>query len=137
MYIHGLTRDIDVPILPPMPRMTRRTKRTPKKPIANEVRVPMLVKRAVWLRDGGKCVYCGSGRALTVDHVIPRRMGGSNDPTNLVTACHEHNSLRGACPIKFWAMWFEEETGVPAVITLTRVIEATHRRVPVIVKHKR
>lgn len=46
-------------------------------------------------RDGYRCIYCGqSSRSavLQVDHVVPRARGGSDDPTNLVTACYECNA---------------------------------------------
>ncbi|OZM81200.1 hypothetical protein CFP66_17670 [Pseudonocardia sp. MH-G8] len=34
--------------------------------------------------------------ADTVDHVIPRIMGGTNDPANLQAACGPCNRLKGA-----------------------------------------
>lgn len=46
-------------------------------------------------RDGFACRYCGEGApeaVLTIDHVVPRCLGGSDDPTNLVTACQVCNS---------------------------------------------
>lgn len=46
-------------------------------------------------RDGHTCRYCGAKApdvALTVDHVIPVALGGTDDPTNLVTACAACNS---------------------------------------------
>lgn len=46
-------------------------------------------------RDRHRCYYCGrtpdDGVKLTVDHVVPVALGGSDDPTNLVTACGECN----------------------------------------------
>ena len=46
-------------------------------------------------RDDHTCRYCG-GRApdvaLTVDHVIPVALGGTDDPTNLVAACKDCNT---------------------------------------------
>lgn len=46
-------------------------------------------------RDGHACRYCG-GKApdvvLTVDHVVPVALGGSDDPTNLVAACKDCNA---------------------------------------------
>ena len=33
--------------------------------------------RAVFARDGGKCVYCGV-TATSIDHVIPRSRGGAH-----------------------------------------------------------
>lgn len=50
----------------------------------------------LWARDDGKCRYCGRD-AEAIDHVVPRRHGGSNDPfTNLVLACGACNSTKGA-----------------------------------------
>lgn len=46
-------------------------------------------------RDGHTCRYCGAKAPdvpLTVDHVIPTTLGGTNDPGNLVTACRDCNS---------------------------------------------
>ncbi|MEP0713893.1 HNH endonuclease [Algoriphagus sp.] len=46
-------------------------------------------------RDKGECQYCGSKRQLTIDHVIPRSKGGKSNWTNLTTACHRCNVLKG------------------------------------------
>jgi len=45
-------------------------------------------------RDGWLCHYC-AGPATTVDHVIPRAKGGTNDEDNLVAACARCNSSKG------------------------------------------
>jgi len=45
-------------------------------------------------RDGHACRYCGRTAPdvkLHIDHVIPQVLGGADEPTNLVTACHECN----------------------------------------------
>lgn len=49
-------------------------------------------------RDGYRCVYCGVGakdRRLEVDHIVPRSNGGSNQDTNLITACWQCNNGKG------------------------------------------
>ncbi|MSQ33707.1 MAG: HNH endonuclease [Dehalococcoidia bacterium] len=47
-----------------------------------------LSRREIFLRDGYACQYCGvQNRELTLDHVIPRHMGGPHDWENLVSAC--------------------------------------------------
>jgi len=52
-------------------------------------------KTNVFKRDGNQCVYCGSNRQLTIDHVIPTSKGGENDWNNVVTACARCNSEKG------------------------------------------
>lgn len=46
-------------------------------------------------RDNYTCRYCGASApdvALTVDHVLPVALGGSDEPTNLVAACRDCNA---------------------------------------------
>lgn len=40
----------------------------------------------ILIRDGSRCRWCG-GLAETVDLLIPRTLGGSDDQLNLVAAC--------------------------------------------------
>lgn len=49
---------------------------------------------AVYVRDGNACRYCGSSEVPTVDHVIPRCQGGSDELHNLVVACRGCNSKK-------------------------------------------
>lgn len=54
---------------------------------------------AIYLRDGMACAYCGAtledGAKLTLDHLTPHSIGGTNEAGNLVTCCHRCNSSRG------------------------------------------
>lgn len=46
-------------------------------------------------RDNHACRYCGASAPdapLTVDHVVPTALGGSDEASNLVTACRDCNS---------------------------------------------
>jgi len=46
-------------------------------------------------RDNYTCRYCGAKAPdvpLRVDHVTPVALGGSDDPTNLATSCHDCNA---------------------------------------------
>lgn len=54
---------------------------------------------AIYHRDGHACVYCGGGDKLTLDHIVPRVCGGTNEATNLVTACLGCNSSRQHKPL--------------------------------------
>lgn len=53
----------------------------------------------VFRRDGFACRYCGAsamkGAVLEVDHVVPKTLGGRDEPRNLVTACEPCNSGKG------------------------------------------
>jgi 5-methylcytosine-specific restriction endonuclease McrA len=65
------------------------------------VRVPRLVqrkisRRALFARDGWRCVYCGSSTGrLTLDHVVPRSRGGDSSWENVVTSCAPCNLRKG------------------------------------------
>ena len=46
-------------------------------------------------RDNHACRYCGRAAPdvkLHIDHVVPQVLGGSDDPSNLVTSCAECNA---------------------------------------------
>lgn len=48
----------------------------------------------IYKRDGHSCVYCGSKKNLTLDHVIPKSRGGGNTWNNLVTSCMRCNNIK-------------------------------------------
>jgi hypothetical protein len=54
----------------------------------------------IFLRDRFQCRYCGfDGREflgwmqLSLDHVLPRNVGGGDEESNLVTCCNSCNSV--------------------------------------------
>ena len=71
------------------------------------IHVPRRFRRQVtntflFARDSYRCQYCGRGTAdlrpresLTRDHLIPLSRGGTNDWTNVVTACSPCNTRKG------------------------------------------
>ena len=50
-------------------------------------------RRLVRARAGNRCEYCGLPQdesplaALQIEHVIPKKHGGTDDPDNLALAC--------------------------------------------------
>jgi len=52
-------------------------------------------RNRIFRRDNHECVYCGSKKDLTIDHVIPRSRGGRNTWTNLVACCQKCNLKKG------------------------------------------
>jgi 5-methylcytosine-specific restriction endonuclease McrA len=55
-----------------------------------------LTKREILRRDDYTCQYCGQRPpSLTVDHIIPRHLGGSHTWENLVAACPACNHRKG------------------------------------------
>lgn len=56
-----------------------------------------LTKRNIYRRDNYRCQYCGrTNIPLTTDHIIPKSLGGKDTWENLVTACTECNTKKGA-----------------------------------------
>ncbi len=60
-------------------------------------------REILWRRENKKCFWCGCPTRLskdhawdtaTDDHVIPRYKGGTNDVSNLVSACNRCNNRR-------------------------------------------
>ena len=69
------------------------------KPRDAQARTPPLCNRALFVRDGHTCMYCGAAgtsRTLTRDHVLPRAHGGADTWTNVTTACGPCNTRKGA-----------------------------------------
>ena len=51
--------------------------------------IPKTVKDAVYVRDGGRCVWCGrsGGYVFPEAHFIPRSKGGLGVEENILTLC--------------------------------------------------
>lgn len=66
-------------------------------------------RKAVFIRDKFKCRYCGCSTTIkdhtaptfrTVDHLIPKSMGGRANFVNLVTACKRCNEKKSNMSVK-------------------------------------
>lgn len=58
--------------------------------------IPREVRLAVFERDGGRCVECGSGFEIQYDHVIPLALGGAGTVENVQILCAPCNQSKGA-----------------------------------------
>jgi len=73
-------------LVPVVVRLTRFVK------VPYRAHVP-LTRRAVFARDGGRCVYCAAP-ATSLDHVIPRSRGGEHRWDNVVSCCRRCNHAK-------------------------------------------
>lgn len=54
-------------------------------------------RRSLWKRDDFRCQYCGKRPRedeCTIDHVVPKSLGGKTNWTNCVLACYRCNSQK-------------------------------------------
>ncbi|MFC3986507.1 HNH endonuclease [Streptosporangium jomthongense] len=59
------------------------------------------LRSEIFRRDNSTCHYCGAKAPdvkITIDHVIPVALGGSDEPSNLVTACEDCNNGKTSVP---------------------------------------
>jgi 5-methylcytosine-specific restriction endonuclease McrA len=74
--------------LPSVIRLNRMIKRP--RPVVK------LTRKEIFRRDHYTCQYCRKQtNELTIDHVIPRRLGGETRWDNVVSACPRCNHLKG------------------------------------------
>ena len=73
---------------------------------SNWIRKPK--RLAIYMRDHFRCVYCyrdlsrAKPKQVTLDHILPVELGGTNEETNLVTCCESCNSRKQAKPLEVW-----------------------------------
>ena len=76
---------------------------------------PAFTRFNLFLRDRFQCLYCGIGKDLTFDHVIPRAQGGRTTWENVVTACSPCNLRKGGNLCKDAKMWPRQKPFQPSV----------------------
>src|SRR6202008_4946867 len=64
--------------------------------------VSAAVRRAVWVRDRGRCAFIGSGghrcdgrRFIEFHHLDPKALGGEASVDNIELRCRHHNDYEG------------------------------------------
>ena len=95
--------------------------------LVHYVRVPRAVqrkisRRALFARDGWRCVYCGSaGGRLTLDHVVPRSRGGESTWENVVTSCAPCNLRKGNRTLEESGLQLHTKPRQPAPVLFIRL----------------
>jgi 5-methylcytosine-specific restriction endonuclease McrA len=91
------------------------------------IRVPRAVqrkisRRALFARDGWRCVYCGTANGrLTLDHVVPRSRGGESIWENVVTACAPCNLRKGNRTLEESGLALRKPPRPPAPVLFIRL----------------
>jgi hypothetical protein len=65
--------------------------------------------------DERRCEFCGSGKELSFDHIVPHRRGGPDIAENLVLACRSCNSSKGKKGLCEW-LGLERKDELPRVV---------------------
>jgi len=92
-------------------------------------------RRRIYMRDDFCCIYCGasaldSAVSLTVDHVLPRELGGTNAHSNLVTCCKSCNSSKQDKPLARFLRKIELDKGIDGESVARRIRNTTRRQLP-------
>lgn len=89
-----------------------------------------LNRREVFRRDNYTCQYCGKHTLeLTIDHVIPRHLGGKHIWVNVVAACPACNHRKGGRPLEEANMRLlrqPKEPSAAAIYVFGRLLEQYH-----------
>jgi CRISPR/Cas system Type II protein with McrA/HNH and RuvC-like nuclease domain len=81
-------------------------------------------RHRIYRRDNYQCVYCGSKRELTLDHVIPKSKGGGNNWENLVTSCSKCNVKKADRTPEEAKMKMSHKPYVPTLIDENKIVKS-------------
>ena len=65
-------------------------------------------RQQVYNKYNGHCAYCGcelTPKSMQVDHITPRRNGGTDDISNLNQSCRLCNHYKSAEGLNVWRDW--------------------------------
>lgn len=67
--------------------------------------LPSAIRRLVLTTSNGMCHWCGGPAEPhpEIDHVVAVRLGGTDEPDNLVLACQACNRRKGSLSLDEWA----------------------------------
>ena len=92
-----------------------------------------LSRRSIFARDSYACQYCGhQARELTIDHVVPKRLGGKSTWENLVCCCRRCNTRKGDKTLEQASISLTRQPRRPRYvpfISLTKYLEGARNEV--------
>lgn len=80
--------------------------------MASRTKLSKKMRFQVLQRDNFTCQYCGRSApsvSLEVDHIVPVAKGGTNEMSNLVTACWECNIGKGVQEVTDTMDWWVDK----------------------------
>ncbi len=80
--------------------------------IADDERLKMILPQG--------CCYCGEQNQLSIDHLIPKSKGGSDEADNMVWACRSCNSAKGNTDI---LDWYNTRSEFPPLLLIRRYLK--------------
>ena len=96
--------------------------------------IPAVVRRAVWLRDGGRCAFVGADRRrcseqgfLEFHHVRPFGTGGESTVENIELRCRAHNQYEAN-------LYFGVKSSEDSMVRETAVVYAPFSRGGLVVR---
>ena len=116
--VHTISRTIPVPQVVRLGYYVRRPNQRVK-----------FTKRTVLARDHHTCQYCGiQTRDLTLDHVVPRTLGGETTWINVVAACKKCNGSKGGRSLKDSGLKLRRAPREPRFLPYLRLVKQSYQR---------
>lgn len=85
-----------------------------------------LSRHNIMKRDQYQCLYCGSNKNLTLDHLMPKSRGGDASWTNLVTACMRCNTKKGDRTPEEAGLTLKEKPRKPSLVAFLAANAGTY-----------
>lgn len=71
--------------------------------VTNKSEAVKMWRSAIKMKWNYCCAYCGEHRdIMTIDHVTPQALGGSDELTNVLCCCEECNKSKGHTLMEEW-----------------------------------
>jgi 5-methylcytosine-specific restriction endonuclease McrA len=90
--------------------------------------IPTWLRRLVYAADGHRCVYCGNGGQLQLDHVKPWSCGGRTSFWNLMTLCGDCNRVKSNYRASKRGVRYRPFEGHGNIVAAAAILRAEKRR---------